>query len=180
MAGGILSVLAVMFLSLVAIAGVYVLGIRSNSSIVRNAARHFHRAIGNPLQMRSAGMPGAYASLIRHEGRATGRTYETPVWAAPTEDGFVIGIVYGARTDWVKNVFASSRAAIVHDGETFQVDRPEIVPMESARAYFPAITRRLQRPVRVAQCLRLRWVNLATASAASSSKEGGGKHEARE
>jgi deazaflavin-dependent oxidoreductase (nitroreductase family) len=166
MAGPILSVLAVLFLGLSAIAIVYVLGIRSKSSTVRNAARRFHRAVGNALQMRSAGTPGAHASVLRHQGRTTGRTYETPVWAAPTEDGFVIGIVYGARTDWLKNVLASGAAAIANEGETYPVDQPEIVPMESARAYFPATTQRLQRPVRVDQCLRVRRVEAAKTSAA--------------
>jgi deazaflavin-dependent oxidoreductase (nitroreductase family) len=169
MAGAILIVLAVLFLALTAIAIVYMLGIRSKNSTVRNAARRFHHTVGNPLQMRSAGTPGAHASVIRHQGRRTGRTYETPVWAAPTEDGFVIGIVYGARSDWLKNVLASGAAAIVHEGETYPVDQPAIVPMESARAYFPATTQRLQRPVRVDRCLRVRRVKVAKTSAAQGS-----------
>jgi deazaflavin-dependent oxidoreductase (nitroreductase family) len=169
MTGAILIVLAVLFLGLSAIAIVYVLGIRSKSSAVRSAARRFHRAVGNPLQMRSAGTPGARASVIRHRGRTTGRTYETPVWAAPTEDGFVIAIVYGSRTDWLKNVLASGAAAIVHEGGTYPVDRPGIVPMESARLYFPAMTRRIQRPVRVDRCLRVRRVDVAKTSAAQGS-----------
>ena len=169
MAGAILIVLAVLFLALTAIAIIYMLGIRSKNSTVRTAARRFHHTVGNPLQMRSAGTPGAHASVIRHQGRTTGRTYETPVWAAPTEDGFVIGIVYGARSDWLKNVLASGAAAIVHEGETYPVDRPEIVPMESARPYFPATTQRLQRPVRVDRCLRVRRVKVAKTSAAQGS-----------
>jgi hypothetical protein len=134
MARAVLIVLAVLFLPLSAVAIVYVLGIRSRSSAVRNAARRFHHAVGNPLQMRSAGTPGTYASVIRHQGRTTGRTYETPVWAVPTEDGFVIAIVYGSQTDWLKNVWASGAAAIVHEGDIYPVDEPEIVSMESARA----------------------------------------------
>jgi deazaflavin-dependent oxidoreductase (nitroreductase family) len=169
MAGAILIVLAVLFLALSAIAIVYVLGIRSKSSTVRNGARRFHRAVGNPLQMRSAGTLGAHASVIRHRGRTTGRTYETPVWAARTEDGFVIAIVYGSRTDWLKNVLASGAAAIVHQGDTYPVDRPEIVPMESARPYFPSRTRRIQRPVRVDRCLRVRRVDVGKTSAQGSS-----------
>jgi deazaflavin-dependent oxidoreductase (nitroreductase family) len=168
MMGAILIVLAVLFLALSAIAIVYVLGIRSRSSTVRDAARRFHRAVGNPLQMRSAGTPGAHASVIRHRGRTTGKSYETPVWAVPTEEGFVIAIVYGSRTDWLKNVLASGAAAIVHEGGTYPVDRPQIVPMESARPYFPAMTRRIQRPVRVDRCLRVRRVEAAKTSAAQA------------
>src|SRR5512133_3238523 len=126
MAGPILIFLAVLVLALLAIAVVYTLGIRSKSSAVRNAARRFHRAVGNPLQMRSAGTPGTFASVIRHQGRRTGRTYQTPVWAVPTEDGFVIAIVYGSASDWLRNVLASGAAAIVHQGETYPVDQPEI------------------------------------------------------
>ena len=93
MAGAILIVLAVLVLALSAVAALYVLGIRSKSATVRNAARRFHNGVGNPLHLRSAGRAGTYASMLRHQGRRTGRTYKTPVWAMPTEDGFVIAIV---------------------------------------------------------------------------------------
>ena len=166
MVGAILIVLAVLVLALLAVAIVYVLGIRSKSATVRTAARRFHHALGNPLQMRSAGTPGAYASVIRHQGRRTGRTYQTPVWAVPTEDGFVIAIVYGTGTDWPKNVLASGAAAIVHDGATYPVDQPKIVPMERARAYFPATLQRTHRLVGVDGCLRVRRVKVAKTSAA--------------
>jgi deazaflavin-dependent oxidoreductase (nitroreductase family) len=166
MARAILIVLAVLFLALSAIAIVYALGLRSKSGAVRNAARRFHRAVGNPLQMRSAGMSGTFASVIRHQGRTTSGTYETPVWAVPTEDGFLIAIVYGSRTDWLKNVLASGAAAIVHQGNTYPVDQPEIVPMESARAFFPATLQRIHRRIRVDRCLRVRRVEVAKTSAA--------------
>jgi deazaflavin-dependent oxidoreductase (nitroreductase family) len=166
MAGAILIVLAVLVLALLAIATLYVLGIRSRSSTVRTAARRFHHGVGNPLQLRSAGRPGSYASVIRHQGRRTGRTYQTPVWAVPTEDGFAIAVVYGSGTDWLKNVVASGAAAIVHHDATYPVDRPELVPMERARAYFPATLQRTHRLIRVDRCLRVRRVKAAKTSAA--------------
>jgi deazaflavin-dependent oxidoreductase (nitroreductase family) len=166
MAGAILIVLAVLVLALSAIAVVYAFGIRSRSATVRTAARRFHRAVGNPLQLRSAGTPGTFASVIRHRGRTTGRTYQTPVWAVPTEDGFLIAIVYGSGTDWLKNVVASGAAAIVHDGELCPVDRPEIVPMDSARVYFPATLQQIHRRIRVDRCLRVRRVEVKKTSAA--------------
>jgi hypothetical protein len=166
MAGAILIVLAVLVLALLAIAILYVLGIRSQSSRLRNVARRFHHAVGNPLQMRSAGTPGSYASVVRHQGRRTGRTYETPVWAVPTEDGFMIAIVYGAGTDWLKNVLASGAAAMVHQGATYPVDQPEMVPLERVRAYFPARLQRTHRLVGVEGCLRVRRVKVAKTSAA--------------
>jgi deazaflavin-dependent oxidoreductase (nitroreductase family) len=165
MAAAILIVLAVLVLALSAIATLYVVGIRSKSATVRAAARRFHHGVGNPVQLRSAGTPGTFASVVRHQGRRTGRTYHTPVWAVPTEDGFVIAIVYGSGTDWLKNVLASGAAAIVHQGATYSVDQPEIVPMEHARAYFPATLQRTHRLVGVEGCLRVRRVKVAKTSA---------------
>jgi deazaflavin-dependent oxidoreductase (nitroreductase family) len=166
MARRILIVLAALFSMSFAIAIVYVFGIGFKNRTVRNAAGRFHRAVGNPLQMRTAGTRGAYASVIKHQGRTTGRTYKNPVWAVPTEDGFLIATVYGPRTDWVKNVLASGSATVVHQGDTYIVDQPEIVPLASVRAYFPAKIRRPQRVVRVDQCLRVRRVKVAETSAA--------------
>jgi deazaflavin-dependent oxidoreductase (nitroreductase family) len=166
MARRVLVVLVVPFLMSLVIVIVYVLGIGSKNRAVRNAARRVHRAVGNPLQMRSAGAPGTYASVIRHRGRRTGATYENPVWAVPTEDGFLIATVYGPRTDWVKNVLANGSATIVHQGNIYIVDQPEIVPMASVRAYFPAKIRGPQRLVHVDQCLRARRVEIAKTSVA--------------
>jgi deazaflavin-dependent oxidoreductase (nitroreductase family) len=165
MAAAILIVLAVLVLALLAAAILYVLGIRSKSAMVRAAARRFHHRVGNPLQLRSAGTPGTFASVVRHQGRRTGRTYQTPVWAVPTEDGFVIAIVYGSGTDWLKNVLANGAAAVVREGDSYPVDQPEIVPMDSVRAYFPATLQRTHRLVGVEECLRVRRVKVATTSA---------------
>jgi hypothetical protein len=166
MAGAIVVVLAALCLALSTVATVYAVGIRSNSSRVRNAARRFHRAVGNPLQMRTAGTPGSHASVICHRGRRTGRTYHTPVWAQPTEDGFVIAVVYGSRTEWLENVLASGAAVIVYDGAASPVDRPEIVPMDSARAYFPLALQRTHRRLHVDRCLRVRRAEIAKTCAA--------------
>jgi deazaflavin-dependent oxidoreductase (nitroreductase family) len=115
--------------------------------------------------MRSAGTPNTFASVIMHQGRRTGNSYETPVWALPTEDGFVIAIVYGSRSDWHKNVMASGAAAIVHKGETYPANQPEVVPMETARAYFPATLQRTHRLIRVDRCLRVRRVDVEKTAA---------------
>jgi hypothetical protein len=156
MAEAILIGLAMLLLAILAVAVVYTFGLRAESDVVRDLARRFHHGVGNPVQLRSAGTPGTFASVIRHTGRTSGRTYETPVWAAQTQDGFVIAVVYGSRTDWLKNVVMSGSAVIVHDGTAVAVDRPEIVPMQTARAYFPARLQRIHRTIRVDRCLRLR------------------------
>ena len=152
----ILVVVGVLVLIVLTILIVFRLGMRAKTPWVLDAVRHFARAIGNPYQMRSAGKPGAMASVIRHTGRRSGKAYQTPVAAVATEDGFVIATVYGSRTDWLKNVLASGSASIVNEGRSYEVDRPEVIPIEAATAYFPAKDQRTFRRYRVTQCVRLR------------------------
>jgi deazaflavin-dependent oxidoreductase (nitroreductase family) len=145
-------------LGLVAIALVFVLGMRAKSRLVLDPLIWLQRVIINPRQMRSAGTPGAYASVIRHRGRTSGRPYETPVGAVVVDDGFVIALVYGSRTNWLKNVVANGSATIVHEGRTYQVDQPEIVPMEAVKARFTADDQRGFRRYAIDQALRVRRV----------------------
>ena len=148
---------------LLIIAIVFVLGMRAKTPWVLNAVRRFARALGNPFQMRSAGTPGAYASVVRHTGRTSGRRFETPVVPVATDDGFVIALPYGSNTDWLKNVLASGSATIVNEGHTYRVDQPEIISTDAAAAYFPAKEQRSLRFFRIDQCLRVQRVDLRTA-----------------
>lgn len=145
-------------LVLVAIGVVFFVGMRTRSPLVRDVVRRFNRAFGNPHQMKTAGTPGAYASVIRHIGRKTGRSYETPMVPFATEDGFVIALPYGSGTDWVRNVMASGSATIVHDGNTYRVDQPELVPLAMAAPYMSAKEQRELRRFAIDQCLRVRCV----------------------
>ena len=149
-----------LLLALVAIAIVFVTGMRTKSPRVLDAVRKTGRAM-KPLALKSAGTPGAYASVIRHVGRTTGRAYETPVGAVATDDGFVIALPYGLNTDWLKNVLASGSATIVDEGNTYEVDQPRVVPIAAAEAYFSPQDQRAHRMFAVDRCLRVRRVGPA-------------------
>jgi deazaflavin-dependent oxidoreductase (nitroreductase family) len=144
-----------MLVAIVGTAVVFVVGLRTKSPGVRRAVRRVSRATRG-LTVDRAGQPGAYASLVRHVGRSSGRPYETPVRAAETDDGVIITLPYGADTDWVKNVLASGNATIVHEGRTFGLQQPEIV--SDGMQYFPAKDQRTQRLFGLDEYLRLRRV----------------------
>lgn len=152
-----------LFVGLAAIALVYMLGMRAKSPLVQKPLIRLQRAIINPHQMRSAGTPGAYASVIQHRGRVSGRPYETPVGVVAAGDAFVIGLVYGSRTNWCQNVLASGSATIVHEGQTHQVDQPEIVSMQTVETHFTAGDQRGFRRFAVDQALKVRRVELGEA-----------------
>jgi deazaflavin-dependent oxidoreductase (nitroreductase family) len=122
---------------------------------VQNALRLFTRAM-RPLALRSAGKQGSSTSVIRHVGRRSGRTYQTPVIAVQHGESFVIALPYGQRTDWLKNVLAKGSAAIVTHGHTYEVDRPEVIPMAEATGYFRPREQRMHRQFHVEAALRVR------------------------
>ena len=133
---------------------VFVLGMRAKSPVVLRAVRRFNRRFMNPRQMRTAGRPGAYAGVIRHVGRRSGRVYETPVGPFATDDGFVIALPYGTSSDWVKNVLAAGSATLITEGQAYEVDQPEIVPLGDVVDVLPSKERRNLRLFRVEQALR--------------------------
>src|SRR5215467_4512741 len=122
---------------------------------IQNALRLFTRAI-RPLALRSAGKQRSSTSVVRHVGRRSGRTYQTPVNAVQHEDSFLIALPYGKRTDWLNNVPAKGSATIVTNGHTYQVDRPEVIPTAEATAYFRPRQQRMHRQFHVDLALRVR------------------------
>jgi deazaflavin-dependent oxidoreductase (nitroreductase family) len=134
----------------------FVFGMRAKSPVVLRAVRRFNRRFMNPRQMKTAGTPGAYAGVIRHLGRRSGRVYETPVEPFATDDGFVIALPYGTSSNWVKNVLAAGSATLVTEGQTYEVDKPEIVPLSEVVDVLPSKERRNLRLFRVEQALRAR------------------------
>ncbi len=125
--------------------GTFIVGMRRGWRPVVDALRAVNRRVLNPRQMRSAGAPGAYASIVRHSGRRSGRAYETPVVAEATDDGFAVALPYGTRSDWVRNVLAAGRATILDEGSEHRVDRPRLVPMQEVEELFPEKDRRGHR-----------------------------------
>jgi deazaflavin-dependent oxidoreductase (nitroreductase family) len=121
---------------------------------IQNALRLLTRAM-RPLALRSAGKEGSSTSVVRHVGRRSGRTYETPVIAVRHGDSFLIALPYGPRTDWLKNVLDKGSAAIVTNGHTYEVDRPEVIPMAEATANFGPREQRMHRHFHVDTALQV-------------------------
>ena len=146
MIGTVLLIVGLLLGVLVALAVVWFVGMRTKWPPVRDFQRRVNRKVFNPRQMRTAGQPGAYAGVVRHVGRRSGRAYETPVVPLPTDDGFVILLPYGDRPDWVRNVLAAGEATIVHEGETHAVVEPELLDTVDSGHEFSAAE---QREIRV-------------------------------
>ena len=77
-------------------------------------------------------------SLIRHVGRKSGRTYETPVILATVPEGFISELTYGDRVNWYRNVVAAGECVVVHHRVEYRVN--DVVPCsaERGRSAYPA------------------------------------------
>jgi deazaflavin-dependent oxidoreductase (nitroreductase family) len=82
-------------------------------------------------------------SLIRHVGRRSGRSYETPVILVARPDGFIAELTYGDKVDWYRNVVAAGRGVVVHRGKEYRVSGIEPYGTEMARRAFPAPFRQI-------------------------------------
>lgn len=122
---------------------------------VQDAIRRLNRGFTNPRQLRSAGQPGAYASVVHHVGRTSGTEYRTPVVAVPSEGGFLIALPYGRDVDWARNILAAGSATIDHEGETYAVARPRFLSAGEANPHFPAKEQRTHRRFGVRDFLHL-------------------------
>jgi deazaflavin-dependent oxidoreductase (nitroreductase family) len=108
------------------------------------------------MAMKTAGTPTTGTAVVRHTGRRSGRIYETPVGAVPTDDGFVIALPYGTNTDWLKNVLSSGSATVILRGREYQVDEPEVIPLTAATPYFTRADQQAHRLFGVEKSLRVR------------------------
>jgi deazaflavin-dependent oxidoreductase (nitroreductase family) len=77
-------------------------------------------------------------SLIRHVGRKSGRTYETPVILAEAADGFIAELTYGENVNWYRNVVAAGGCVVVHHGVEYRVATIEPCSAERGRSAYPA------------------------------------------
>ncbi len=150
-----ITLLGALLIGLVAITGVLVGGMRAHWPPVVDTVRRINLRYLNPQQMDTAGQPGAFAQVLRHTGRRSGQVHETPLGIEPTDDGFVIALVYGERTQWLRNVLAAGRAEVIRDGQTYPVDRPQVVPLAEVAGFFTPADRRMSGLFGATEALRL-------------------------
>ena len=105
----------------------------------RRLAR-FNRVVTN----RVLGLPARYVpgfAVVSHVGRRSGRTYRTPVNLFRRGDDYVIALMYGADSQWVRNVLAAGGADVETRSRHLHLVGPDVV-RDTGRSLVP-------KPVRV-------------------------------
>lgn len=76
-------------------------------------------------------------AVVRHRGRRSGTAYETPIAVVPTTDASVvmIGLPWGAKTNWARNVMAAGGASLRWRGRDVELVHPQIVDGAEAERF---------------------------------------------
>jgi deazaflavin-dependent oxidoreductase (nitroreductase family) len=75
-------------------------------------------------------------TIVRHRGRRSGRTYETPIMVARLGSDFVVELTYGDRVQWYRNVVAAGGCELVRGDRVVTVVGVEPLPAEEGLAAF--------------------------------------------
>ncbi len=92
-----------------------------------------NKRVFNPAELRRGKRP-----VLSHVGRTSGATYRTPLDAHAVDGGYVFILVYGSRSDWVRNSMAAGHARLTVDGKDVDLAAPRE----------PLLQRHLARPQR--------------------------------
>ena len=83
--------------------------------------------------------------LLTHQGRSSGRVYQTPLGANPFGDGFLLPLGYGPQTDWYRNLMAAGTGRLAWRGRTYRLERPELISGREAMRSWPIGSRIMLR-----------------------------------
>jgi deazaflavin-dependent oxidoreductase (nitroreductase family) len=111
---------------------------------------HINKRVFNPRAIKS----GKWA-VLTHVGRSSGMPYRTPMEAHPVEDGYLVFLVYGSGSDWVRNVMAAGHAKLTVNGQDLDLTAPRVVGEAEAFAVLGDEVKRPPKPLRVTEFLRL-------------------------
>lgn len=95
---------------------------------------------------------------VRHTGRKSGTSYQTPVAVVAAPGVFYIALPWGRETDWVRNLRAAGGGSVVWKGTVYAVSDPTFVDKSEMLAAARAPQRQLLARFPVHDCLRLRRV----------------------
>lgn len=93
---------------------------------------HVNKRIFNKREIKKGVRP-----VITHVGRSSGETYHTPLDAHAVEGGYIFILVYGSKSDWVRNVLAAGTARLKTSGEDFDLVSPRVISKDAAWEQLP-------------------------------------------
>jgi deazaflavin-dependent oxidoreductase (nitroreductase family) len=117
-------------------------------TLSRRVAR-FNKVVTNRVQGLYAWFVPPWA-VILHRGRRSGRAYRTPLFAFRRDRTLVIALLYGQRSDWLRNL-SHGGGYVVRTGRTSAVAPPDIVDIGEADPLLARLSRAERAYCRLAE-----------------------------
>jgi hypothetical protein len=123
---------------------------------VFDLVRTMNKYATNKLLIHISGKRFGHFAVLTHTGRKSGRLYRIPIIAEPVEDGFIIALTYGKKTDWCANVFAKGGCSLLWKNAEYSLRSPEFIDREIGLKAFPSFFRSGLRVAGVTYFLKLK------------------------
>ena len=117
--------------------------------------RGMNKHITNKILIHIAGKDVGLFAILSHIGRKSGKIYKIPIIVVPVQNGFVIALTYGKKTDWYENVKAKGGCTLTWKKRVYALTNPEFIDQEQALQAFPAVFRVGLRMMGIQYYLRL-------------------------
>ena len=117
--------------------------------------RLVNKRFTNKILIHISGKRFGHFAILSHVGRKSGKLYQIPIIAEPTENGFVIALTYGKEVDWYKNVMAEGACSLKWKNKDYSLINPEFIDQETGVMAFPALFRSVLRKQGIQYYLRL-------------------------
>ena len=103
--------------------------------------RVMNKHVTNKILIHIAGKDLGMFAILSHTGRKSGKIYQIPIIVEPLQNGFVIALTYGKKTDWYENVKAKGSCSLKWKRQEYTLTNPEFIDQEQALPAFPALFR---------------------------------------
>ena len=92
-------------------------------------------------------------AVLHHRGRRSGRSYDTPVQAYATPEGWLVGLAYDHNAPFALNLLAAGGGEMTRAGRRYQISRPRRVGREALKT-LPALAALQMRAVGIDEFLQ--------------------------
>ena len=120
-----------------------------------NGIRIFNKYIFNRITLIVAGKGNVPFSILRHIGRRSGRTYQTPVLASYIGEMVLIPLSYGENVDWLRNTLARGGCELRWRNKWMRAINPLVIDSQTAFAILPEKRRKLFERFKLEKFLRM-------------------------
>lgn len=72
-------------------------------------------------------------AVLHHRGRRSGRSYDTPVQAYSTSDGWLVGLAYDHNAPFALNLLAADEGEMTRAGRRYRISQPRRVGREALK-----------------------------------------------